>query len=157
QKKAGAGGYANLSTSLKMTPDQRMVVASMSKTITAAAVMRALEMKSMSLNDKVAPFLPSDWALGPHMSELTFRDLLKHLSGFRGENGGNNNDGPGDDGWYDGLKTAVAMGAADANWQVNQYHNANFALFRIIIAYMMKPRSELEATTNPFQIGVDAK
>jgi CubicO group peptidase (beta-lactamase class C family) len=148
-KKAGAGGYANLGAKIKMTPDQRMVVASMSKTITAAAVMRALEIKGpdVTLKSPVAPYLPSDWPApvpGNHMKDLTFEDLLQHKSGFRGANGG--------DGSFDGLKQAWVTGSTDADWKVQQYHNANYALFRIIIPYMMYGQSSVEGGPDSIEV-----
>ncbi len=149
-KKSGAGGYAVLS-SVPQSPDRRMTTLSMSKTITAAAVMKAMEKmnereprnryrRGISINSLIAPYLPSDWTLGPHVSEMTFKDLLTHTSGLR-----NATDDPGT---YEGQRQTIAKGATDANFRKNFYANNNFCLFRIIIPYMLNGRAGVENLSN---------
>jgi D-alanyl-D-alanine carboxypeptidase len=143
-KKSGAGGYAVVA-SVPQSPDRRMTTMSMSKTITATAVMKALELmnertrrfgRTFSINSKIAPFLPSDWTLGPHVSEMTFKDLLTHTSGLR--------EVANDPGSYEGLRQAIANGATNANFHKYFYANDNFNLFRVIIPYMLNGRTAVE-------------
>jgi CubicO group peptidase (beta-lactamase class C family) len=143
-KKSGAGGYAVLG-SVPQSPDRRMTTMSMSKTITAAAVMKALEQmnegsrrfgRTFSINSKIALFLPSDWQLGPHVSEMTLKDLLTHTSGLREV--GN------DPASYEGLRQVIANGSTNENFRKYKYVNMNFCLFRIIVPYMLNGRAAIE-------------
>jgi D-alanyl-D-alanine carboxypeptidase len=149
-KKSGAGGYAVLA-SVAQSPDRRMTTMSMSKTVTAAAVMKAMEKmnenenhrrynRDISIHSRIAPFLPSDWTLGPHVSEMTFKDLLTHTSGLR--------ETANDPGSYAGLRETIANGASDANFHKYSYVNSNFCLFRVIIPYMLNGRTGIENLSN---------
>jgi hypothetical protein len=143
-KKSGAGGYAVIG-SVPQTPDRRMTIMSMSKTITAAAVMKALEQmnqpkpgigKIYSINSRISEFLPSDWQLGPHVSEMTIKDLLTHTSGLR--------EAGSDPASYEGLRQVIATGSTDENFRKFKYVNMNYCLFRIIIPYMLNGRTTIE-------------
>ena len=112
---SGAGGYAVLSphtplAHIPMTTDHQMTVMSMSKTITAVAFMRAMEIlnaagANMTIDSKIAPYLPLDWNLGgPHMKEMTFKHLLTHTSGLLGAVGGH------DENLFEHLKQTIANG-----------------------------------------------
>jgi CubicO group peptidase (beta-lactamase class C family) len=143
-KKSGAGGHAVL-PNIAQSPDRRMTTMSMSKTITAAAVMKALEQmnegvrrygRTFTIDSKIALFLPSDWQLGPHVSEMTLKDLLTHTSGLREV--GN------DPASYEGLRQVIANGSTDANFRKYKYVNMNFCLLRIIVPYMLNGRTAIE-------------
>lgn len=141
-RKAGGDGWAVLNQ-VKMTADERQVVASMSKTVTAVAVMRAIELlkaKGVTVNSKVAPYLPTGWKLGPQMADLTIRDLLRHLSGIRSN---------GNQLTFDELRDLIAKGAQPQDWHVGKYDNSNFALFRVILPYMLHDRNTIEPKPNP--------
>lgn len=62
-------------------------IASVSKEITAVAVIKAMAEKNVQLNDKIKTYLPAGWALGSNIDKITFRQLLVHTSGFRQVNG----------------------------------------------------------------------
>jgi len=105
------------------TPDTRVQVASVSKTITAIAVLRLLQDTGIGLNAAVWPYLPSDWELGNNFEGVRFRHLLSHTSGMTGV-------------FSDALtdeeaKLAVVLGAAPG--AAPAYRNINFTLFRYII------------------------
>jgi CubicO group peptidase (beta-lactamase class C family) len=132
-KRAGAGGYAVVPNTHE-TADTRMTVMSTSKTITATGVLKAMEEmnaqgKKISIDSRIASYLPSEWHLGPHVNELTFRHLLTHTGGLRAATG--------DPDSYLGLKQTIAQGAQDADLGKFYYANADFCLFRIIIPYML--------------------
>jgi CubicO group peptidase (beta-lactamase class C family) len=143
-KKSGAGGYAVLS-SVPQSADRRMTNLSMSKTITATAVMKAMEEmkaqgKTISIDSRIAPFLPSDWAQGPHVNEITFKDLLTHISGLRPATN--------DPDTYEGLRQIIANGSTNANFHKFTYVNGNFCLFRVILPYMVVGKTIIEKSGN---------
>ncbi|MEL7533002.1 MAG: serine hydrolase domain-containing protein [Bacteroidota bacterium] len=105
-----------------MNIDQRTYMASVSKTITAATAMSLIQELNLSIDDPVAPYLPSHWSKGPGVNNLTFTDLLTHRSGLPGEGAS-----------YESLKAYVAQGLGPKSYD---YANSNFALFRILIPYM---------------------
>jgi CubicO group peptidase (beta-lactamase class C family) len=132
-KRAGAGGYAVVPNHPE-TADTRMTVMSTSKTITATGVMKAMEEmnmqgKNITIDSHIAPYLPSEWKLGPRVKELTFRHLLTHTGGLRKINN--------DPDSYLGLKQIIENGVYDQDFGTWHYANANFCLFRIIIPYML--------------------
>ena len=139
-RRAGAGGQAFV-PGAKQSPDKRMTVMSMSKTITATGVMKAIEElnaqgKTITVDSKIAPFLPSEWKLGPHIKELTFRQLLTHTGGIRPATG--------DPDSYLGLKQTIEQGVQTADIGQFFYANADFCLFRIIIPYMIMSQAGIK-------------
>src|SRR4029077_11884524 len=117
-----------------------------SKTITAAAVMRAIEIlkakgQNVSIDSPIAPYLPATWALGAHVSEIRIKDLLRHTSGLR----------TGAD-TYEDLVQVIAAGATADNWAARNdsfYCNSNFTLFRIILPYMLYGHEPFDHQSNP--------
>lgn len=124
-------GSGNPLTQRNMTPDVRLNIASVSKTITAVAILRLLREAGLGTEARIWPFLPRDWTLGPGVDGLRFHHLLTHQSGLTSTNG-NFSQTLSDA----GLQTAIAAGAdpgADYN-----YLNANFALFRVILPLLWR-------------------
>ena len=123
-RKAGEGNINQSAT-------KRQNIASISKMITAVAVLKLMDQLNLDLNDKIAPYLPQSWNLGSNVEDLTFEHLLRHRTGFISQN---------NDFWntlsWNGLSTMVAAGA-NPGASFN-YLNANFALFRFIIPAMWK-------------------
>ena len=108
---------------LNMTHTKRVNVASVSKTITAVAVLNLLEdMPEVDVDSPVATYLPSDWVLGPGVAGLTFKDLLTHKSGLAGSGSG-----------FEDLRGYIQQGLGSKTYK---YQNSNFAMFRIIIPYL---------------------
>lgn len=144
-KASGAGGFAKLSPKKPMSADTRMNIASPSKTITTAAVMRAFEIlkakgKIVTLDAKIAPYLPTGWAKGPHVDEITIKDLLRHGAGFT-----RNFE------LYEDLRAMIADGPE--NWErrytdgiMETYNNSNFMLLRIILPYIVYGREAIEGS-----------
>ncbi|MCJ2188297.1 serine hydrolase domain-containing protein [Novosphingobium beihaiensis] len=126
-------------------PRTRANVASVSKSITAIAVLQALEANGLTIEEPVAPYLPAGWARGRGFREgqsVTFRQLLTHTSGM-GQRfdrlKANGNEGPWGNDW-DGLRFAVGKGVAQRFLGPDKYagenysyKNSNYALFRIIV------------------------
>lgn len=108
-------------------------LASVSKTITATVLVQLLEERHPSVDSPIAPWLPADWVLGPGIGpgadpQLSFRDLLNHVSGLAGNQNPAYTDAD--------LKVYVEMGIVQSDKLVEKYQNANFALFRVAIPYL---------------------
>lgn len=114
---------------------------STTKTITAAAVMHLLNAKGKSVDDKIEPYLPSNWQRGPGVEFLTFKHLLTHRSGLTDV---------GDPDEYANLKQAIQVGPSNQNWisPAYEYQNCNFAMFRVIIPYLENKSDMLNFESN---------
>jgi D-alanyl-D-alanine carboxypeptidase len=73
-----AGGWADIASSRPMQDSTTMMLYSMSKTFTAAAVLQLVEQGTISLDDPVTTFLPDI----PYGEEVTIRHLLSQTSGI---------------------------------------------------------------------------
>ena len=111
---------------LVMTPDLVTDVASVSKTMTATAILQLLAKDGLPITTKISSYVYPDWTQGTNISQLTFQELLTHTSGF-GQVPGN---ACGNDITYSALETIVAGGVAAADIGKPQYGNCNFALLR---------------------------
>lgn len=126
------GGQARTAAdppAMAMLPDLQTNLASVSKTLTTVRVLQSLAKHGLTINDKIAPFLYSDWVQGPNINLITFKDLLTHRSGFRAGCGGANTT-------YAVLKAQIATGVTTANMAVGSYNNCNFAIFRELLPRM---------------------
>lgn len=79
-----AAKYAQTPTDLnKMwSGNTRMHVASVSKLLTSMALIRALNKKNISYEQKILNYLPAYWDKGQNTGKITFKDLLQHHSGL---------------------------------------------------------------------------
>ncbi len=77
-------GWADMARQAPMTPDTLLPIASVSKTVTAAAVMQLWEKGLFQLDDDVNRYLPFRM-VNPHLPDdmVTFRHLLTHTSSLR--------------------------------------------------------------------------
>ena len=104
-------GYADVENRTPVQPDALFRIASVSKPITAAAVMKLVEEGKLGLDDRVAPLIahltPAPGAtVDPRWEQITIRHLLNHTGGWdRGRpNGG-----------FDPMdRSAIAAAAVDA-------------------------------------------
>lgn len=76
---AGAAGSARLETHLQARTQMRYCIGSITKQFTAAALLLLAEQGKLSIDDKVARFLP---ALS-RANDVSIRMLLSHTSGYR--------------------------------------------------------------------------
>jgi Beta-lactamase len=125
---------------LKQSQFQRMETASVSKTITAVAVLKKLAELKLSVDTSIESFLPSEWKpLNTWSKLLTFRRLLEHTSGLpeKGETPLTTAVLPGS--LYDSMKQTIAQGPNPTFFSLKQYHyqNVNYSLFRVILPYMV--------------------
>ena len=158
-RRTGSGGKARIAGdgNRAYTPATRQNVASVSKTITAVAVMQLLERNKLSIEHKIAPYLPKDWKRGygfTNATSLTFRQLLSHTSGldqrFKGLSDAQRKKWS--NGW-DGLKYIVKIGVKKKDVGKYAYKNANFALFRVIVPHLWMrakdaPTNHISATSS---------
>jgi CubicO group peptidase (beta-lactamase class C family) len=79
-------GHADLEAKTLVEPTSLFRIASLSKPITAAAVMLLVERKRLRLGDVVldflGDFLPDKKQVDPRMNKVTVRHLLQHQAGF---------------------------------------------------------------------------
>jgi N-acyl-D-amino-acid deacylase len=80
-------GYADLQNKTPVQPDALFRIASVSKPITSAAIMKLVEEGKLGLDDRVAPFIahltPAQGAaVDPRWEEITIRHLLNHTGGW---------------------------------------------------------------------------
>lgn len=73
-------GYADVELKAAMGVHTKVRTASVSKMITAVAIMQLVEKEQIQLNDKVMMHITN---LPSHLSEITIRQLLNHSSGIR--------------------------------------------------------------------------
>jgi len=101
--------------------------ASVTKTITAVAVLQLLNKKNLSIQDKIWQFLPQSWNIPASIKDITFRQILTHQGGIRYDVY------PPD---YAAVKTAIENGINSTDTLVEQYNNMNFAICRILVDYL---------------------
>jgi CubicO group peptidase (beta-lactamase class C family) len=86
-------GYSDVGQGKPVTPDQRFRVASLSKSLTASAIMKLVEQGALDLDDLALPLLGS-WApaqsqiVDPRVHQITVRHLLTHRAGWNRETAG---------------------------------------------------------------------
>jgi Beta-lactamase len=133
-------------------PDIKMHVASVSKLVTAMAMVKLLRDKGVSYDALVSPYLPSYLSMGPNLGGLTFRQLLSHRSGFRQPSKGLPNKG-GPNGGYDyrQFKTLYATGVKAADVGQYEYHNGNFITLRVALSVLtgLVDRNEFSSSVIP--------
>ena len=128
--RSGSNGFARTAVdgAVAQSSAKKMNIASMSKTVTAMTLLQILFEKNISVDSSIQPWLPASWSKGPGIVSLTFRDLLTHRSGL-----GANQNGPSSFFW---LRSYVEAGIDPADKAVYEYQNANYQLFRILIAFL---------------------
>lgn len=80
-------GYGDIQNQTPMPFDAQMRIASVSKPITAVAIMQLVDQGKLKLSDKVFPNLPhkpveGEGPLDPRMNDITVLHLLRHTAGF---------------------------------------------------------------------------
>jgi len=80
-------GYADVENKTLVQPDALFRIASVSKTLTAAAIMKLVEEGKLQLEDRVAPLIahlaPAPGAtVDPRWEQITIRHLLNHAGGW---------------------------------------------------------------------------
>jgi CubicO group peptidase (beta-lactamase class C family) len=102
----------------------RMHVASVSKFLTAVGLVKLLDSKGISYDDKIINYLPTYWTKGSNINQISFRNLFTHTSGFTFK-------GTATD--FQTMKSKVAAGVSNIGGD-SAYENMNYGLMRILIA-----------------------
>ena len=131
--RSGDSGFARtkIDGNVLQSASKRMNIASITKTITAVAVLQLLERRNLTIDSLIAPWLPADWVLGTGVNSLTFKSLLTHRTGFNTANSNFNSTLS-----FNALRDSVQTGCI--NPQGHLYMNMNYALFRVIIPALWK-------------------
>lgn len=117
-----AGGDARLAPDASpraMGITERYTLASVSKNVTATAVMQLLAAKNLTLDTKIWPYLPTHWNVSAPLKTVTFRQVLTHNSKLYAANVD-----------YTSLKTFADTATQNSP---NEYRNSNYALLRFAI------------------------
>jgi len=172
--RSSASGDARTTTDgqADMTVEKEIVTASISKTITAVAMLRAMAEEGIALDDPIADYLPADWTLGPNMQQVTFRRLFTHRSGLDMIGGGLDNlpDGDavtagrqrfscctkaGND--HQAMAQVVANGVDPLDDtptdDVHVYTNANYSLMRAMLPQVIGAEELVESLMQQFSVG----
>ena len=121
---------------------KEMNIASVSKTITATVLVQLLDDLSIPVDSSIEPYLPASWDRGPGIDDLSFRSLLIHESGL--------DDNRNRDYRLADLESYIAAGVEGVNddgvpyQDLFQYQNANFALFRVAIPYLLYGEDDIQ-------------
>ncbi|NDJ62001.1 MAG: beta-lactamase family protein [Chloroflexi bacterium] len=78
---AGAGGFADLDAEIAVQPDDRFRIGSLTKMFTAVVIMQLQEEGTLTLEDRLADWLPEIADTIPFGDAITLRQLLSHTSG----------------------------------------------------------------------------
>jgi D-alanyl-D-alanine carboxypeptidase len=90
---SGVSGYASLEQRRRMTADDRIRVASITKMMTYAVIMELVEQGKLKRSDRAVDRLPRGALAGiPHAGEITIDHLLEHRSGLHNFNDAPDND-----------------------------------------------------------------
>ncbi len=127
ERAGGAARQAPDRNPRSMSVNERLNIASVSKIITAATLLKLMTAKKYSLETPVCDLLPADWTIGTNFETVTVRELLTHHSGIRFPNQTT----------IDNLKTGIEQGILLPDKAVFSYNNSNFGLMRIIIARLV--------------------
>jgi len=110
------------------TPDVQMHVASVSKLMTAMAMMVLFRDNDISPDTQIIDYLPDYWVKGPNIEYIVFRNLFNHTSGLSANYLVD----------FQSMKSAIAGGISldGPGLHLGQYHyqNLNYGLCRILLA-----------------------
>lgn len=134
-------GFSNIATVTKSDKQTMYRIGSISKTITTALILKAVEEGKITLSDNIRTFFPSI----ENADQITISNLLNHHSGIHNFTGGN----------FDNWKTqsknrhdlidSIAKGGSDfAPGTKAAYSNSNFVLLSFILENIYhKPYGEI--------------
>ena len=130
-RKSSAGGNTPWQT------NQEINVASVTKTLTAVAVLQLMTKNDLEPGDAIGQWLPSYFNATQTIKNLTFEELLTHSSGIT--EGSTS---------FDSMIAVVRRPLADPAKTKNNYANLNFALFRAMIPYLRDKSAAAQQESN---------
>ena len=97
-------GQANIAENIALAPSHPFLLASMSKTVTATALLQLYDAGKFALDDPINAYLPFPVHIPDSRRDITFRMLLTHTAAIA--------DGPAlDEQYYNGTDSPVALGS----------------------------------------------
>lgn len=131
-----SSGFADIETQAKATENSRYRIGSITKTFTAALVMKAVEMNRLLLNQTIRQFFPEV----KNAQKITISQLLNHRSGIH-----NFTDDPAYEQYHTQAKTGTELldiiGKAGSDFEPDskmQYSNSNYVLLTFILEKTFK-------------------
>jgi CubicO group peptidase (beta-lactamase class C family) len=118
-----------------VTPQTPVLISSVSKSLTAMAVMQQVEAGHLALDARVRDYLPWFGAEGSETTRITVRDLLAHTSGWTGVDGNVSRLDESDD--DDALERNVQrLGATTPSHTIGQFEgsDANYDALGLLVA-----------------------
>lgn len=115
------------STNIAFDVNQRMHIASISKTITAIAMSKNLTENKLDWSTQIKDYLPKHWKVHPTLLKTTFGQLLEMRSGLKAQNDAMSSS-------YFNLKSLIEEGVDTSKIGKYQYQNVSYGLLRILIA-----------------------
>ncbi|MEM7310701.1 MAG: serine hydrolase domain-containing protein [Planctomycetota bacterium] len=104
------------------TVDDRVLILSVTKTVTSVALLQILRQQNIPVDTLIRPYFP-DWPGASSLDAITFRQLLNHTSGIRG-----------DDSDHESLQALLLDPLAVQPPGEYTYANANYGLARVLMA-----------------------
>lgn len=138
-----AGGLARTGVDAparSMSVNDQLELGSISKTVNAIVLLKALEEKGISIDSSIYPYLPKSWTIHKTIKDgkITFKKLLSHTSGLKDfDRWDESKYGPGN--YNDHVKEAVKLGVI--NPQSFKYNNNNYELVRVLLAYVVNRKT----------------
>ena len=131
---------------IDQSPSKEMYTASMSKTLSAVGLLKALDAAGVSVDASISSHLPSDWFQGNNVDDITFRHLLTHRSGL---NSAQVNSANLEGQTLQSLEDFIFQGTTGIlPFNSAVYTNANFALMRILIPLLTTGEELIEIYSN---------
>ena len=124
-------GLARVNPNVPMTSLMRMDVLSMSKTITAAGVVRQLLVNGLTPEEKIGGHLPNPFPVHSTVANLTFAHVLTHSGGLSTDTG--KTSGPPLE--FQGVEQLCFEPPKLPVGQI-VYKNCNYSLLRVLLAYL---------------------
>jgi len=139
---AGAGGWERTGAdppAFSARVENRQLIASLSKLVTAAAVLNRLQAKGLTPQEPVHKFLPPNFSPCDEFKTLSFLDFLNMRTGYNEANQ------PGGGTLYPELKTIVAQKPNLAPKVTTQYLRFNYAIMRVVLPMLdlYDPKSKM--------------
>ena len=120
---------ADIADGIAQGPFREMNIASVTKTITAAAVLKLMEKNKLDLDESIRVWLPDEWDVHPSIEQLTWGELMTQTSGMDGNLSAFTTS-------FEKLQSNMKQGIKPAD-KTYAYQNANFGIFRVIIPALL--------------------
>ncbi len=150
----GAGGMARVNSDAPgraFESTTRVDIASCSKLLTAITVMKELDRKGLKATEPIYKHLPKSWEVHATIKTITFEQLLAHRSGLKKMGDSSKEPGKATDYLRLMMKSAISDPAKKYD-----YENANYALCRVLVPYLVDRASmeKLEKDEKKFDVAV---